>query len=191
MDVFEKIKSAIKKHYPLDEEAWAILEPHLIVKDCKKGHVLVNEGDVADQMFFLGSGMSRNYFVRNDKEFTIDFHFEGDFVTGFYSLITSKPSVITVELLTDATIVFFPYSFIIMLYDISIKAANFGRLIAESQYIVRLNKEMDLMSLTAEERYANLLNYRPELVNKISVKHISSYLGIHPESLSRIRKKFV
>jgi CRP/FNR family transcriptional regulator, anaerobic regulatory protein len=190
MDVYEKIKSGIKRFYPLDEDAWEMLEPTLVVKHCKKGDLLVKEGDIEDRIFFLGSGVTRNYFVRNDKEFTIDFHFEGDFVTGFYSLITAAPSVITVELLTDATIVVFPYALIASLYDVSVKAANFGRLIAERQYVVRLLKEMDLMSLTAEERYANLVSQRPELVNKISVKHISSYLGIHPESLSRIRKKF-
>lgn len=189
MEVFEKIRQSIARFYPIDDESWRILEPTLVVKHCKKGDVLVKEGDVEDRIFFLGSGVSRNYFIRNDKEFTIDFHFEGDFVTGFYSLITSSPSVITVELLTDATIVIFPYSLITSLYDVSVKAANFGRLIAERQYTVRLLKEMDLMSLTAEERYANLLSYKPKLVKQISVKHISSYLGIHPESLSRIRKK--
>ncbi|MFP9098446.1 Crp/Fnr family transcriptional regulator [Flavobacterium sp. RHBU_24] len=191
MDLLEKIKNAIIRFYPLDEQAWEILEPNLVVKHCKKGDLLVKEGDIEDRIFFLGSGVSRNYFLRNDKEFTIDFHFEGDFVTGFYSLITGAPSILTVELLTDAVIVVFPYGLITSLYDLSAKAANFGRLIAERQYVVRLLKEMDLMSLTAEERYAKLVDSRPGLVEKISVKHISSYLGIHPESLSRIRKKFL
>jgi len=190
MDIFEKIKTAIIRFYPLDDEAWEMLEPTLVVKHCKKGDILVKEGDIEDRIFFLGSGVTRNYFMRNDKEYTIDVHFEGDFVTGFYSLITGAPSIITVELLTDAAIVVFPYSLIASIYDVSAKAANFGRLIAERQYVVRLLKEMDLMSLTAEERYANLVRSRPGLVDKISVKHISSYLGIHPESLSRIRKKF-
>ena len=63
-----------------------------------------------------------------------------------------------------------------------------GRLMAEYQYIRRLQKEMDMLSYTAEERYSRLLERNPHLVQSISVKHLSSYLGIQPESLSRIRK---
>lgn len=191
MKELEKLKEAIMAYYPIDAEAWNKVESSITFKSYKKGHFLVSEGEKEDKIYFLVSGISRNFFVRNDKEFTIDFHFEGDFVTGYYSLITGDPSLITVELITDAQVAIMPFSLIKEGYATSVKAANLGRVIAEMQYVKRLKKEMDLMAMNAEERYLKLMNFRPELSKKISVKHISSYLGIQPESLSRIRKNHV
>lgn len=188
MKELEKLQEAIKAYYPIDAEAWNIVEQSITLKSFKKGHNLVNEGELEDKIYFLISGISRNFFVRNDKEFTVDFHFEGDFVTGYYSLITGLPSLITVELITDAQVAVMPFSLIQEGYATSVKAANLGRVIAEMQYVKRLKKEMDLMAMSAEERYLKLMDLKPELSKKISVKHISSYLGIQPESLSRIRK---
>lgn len=190
MNEFSQLKKAILSRYPLDEASWSHVEKELVVKNLKKGDFLVREGEMEDKIYFISSGISRNFFVKGDKEFTIDFHFEGDFVTGYYSIITNKPSIISVEALTDLVIVVIPFNPVKSTYATSVEAANFGRLIAEFQYIKRLTKEMDLMAMTAEERYHELLQVRPDLVKKISVKHISSYLGIQPESLSRIRKNY-
>ncbi len=188
MRELEKLRNAIDAYYPIDNETWNKGESLITIKDCKKGDILVKEGDREDKVYFLLSGISRNYFVANDKEFTIDFHFEGDFVTGYYSLITGEPSLITIELLSEAKVAILPFNLLKEGYSTSVSAANFGRIIAELQYVKRLRKEMDLMSLSAEERYLKLMSFKPEMSSKISVKHISSYLGIQPESLSRIRK---
>lgn len=190
MQQLQELRKAIENYFPIDEEAWSLLEPTLEITKIKKGSQLVKEGETEDSIYFLVSGITRNFFIRNDKEYTIEFHFEGEFVTGYYSIITGEPSIITVETLTDTEVVLFPFDIIRSNYLENVKAANFGRIIAEVQYTKRLKKEMDLLSLTAEERYSKLLQQRPELVKKISVKHLSSYLGIQPESLSRIRKSY-
>lgn len=190
MQQLQELRKAIENYFPIDEEAWSLLEPTLEITKIKKGTQLVKEGETEDSIYFLVSGITRNFFIRNDKEYTIEFHFEGEFVTGYYSIITGEPSIITVETLTDTEVVLFPFDIIRSNYLENVKAANFGRIIAEVQYTKRLKKEMDLLSLTAEERYSKLLQQRPELVKKISVKHLSSYLGIQPESLSRIRKSY-
>ncbi len=64
-----------------------------------------------------------------------------------------------------------------------------GDYFAETLYVHKTNREIDLLSLTAEEQYLQLLQKNPKLVNTISVKHLASYLGIQLESLSRIRQK--
>ncbi|MFP9115480.1 Crp/Fnr family transcriptional regulator [Flavobacterium sp. RHBU_3] len=191
MQQLQELRKAIENYFPIDEEAWSLLEPTLEITKIKKGSQLVKEGETEDSIYFLVSGITRNFFIRNDKEYTIEFHFQGEFVTGYYSIITGEPSIITVETLTDTEVVLFPFDIIRSNYLENVKAANFGRIIAEVQYTKRLKKEMDLLSLTAEERYSKLLQQRPELVKKISVKHLSSYLGIQPESLSRIRKSYI
>ena len=99
-----------------------------------------------------------------------------------------KPSPITIEALTDAETVYIDYKALQDFYRRFPLGERTGRLMAEYQYVKRLQREMDLLSLTAEERYKELLAKHPTLVRDLSVKHLSSYLGMQPESLSRIRK---
>lgn len=190
MQPIEKIRQTIFSIQPLTEQEWKKHEEKLTTASFKKGDFLIREGQVETNMYYLVNGMKRNYFVTNDREFTIDFHFEGDFVTGFYSLITGAPSPVSISFLENSEVMILPVKQIQDFYSESVNINRLGRRMAEFHYIKRLEKEMELLSLTAEERYVKLLNRKPELVRAISVKHLSSYLGIQPESLSRIRKSY-
>ncbi|ASZ11713.1 Crp/Fnr family transcriptional regulator [Chitinophaga pendula] len=183
-----QIKQAIYRFLSLSEHEWEDFSIHLRIRSFRKGEFLIRDGQVENSIYFLNTGATRNYFLREDKEFTVDFHFAGEFVTAYYSLITREPSSVFIELLEDAEVVELPYKFLNEFYARYHNGERIGRLIAEFQYVRRLRKEMDLLSRTAEERYAELMRKHPTLIQQISVKHLSSYLGIQPESLSRIRK---
>ena len=190
MQPIEKIRQTIFSIQPLTDEEWKKHEESLTPAKFRKGEFLIKAGQIETNMYYLAKGLCRNYFVSNEREFTVDFHFEGDFVTGFYSLITGAPSPVNIVFLEDSDVLILPIKQIQEFYAESININRLGRRMAEFHYIKRLEKEMELLSLTAEERYAKLLNRKPEFVRAISVKHLSSYLGIQPESLSRIRKSF-
>lgn len=184
-----QLRQAIYNINPLHDAEWEAFAATLIIKDFKKGDFLIRQGQVENFIYFLNTGATRHYFVKDDKEFTVDFQFQGDFVTAYYSLITREPSAIAIELLEDAEVVAIPLKFLQEFYARHHNGERIGRLIAEYQYIKRLRREMDLLSRTAEERYNELMQRNPALIRQISVRHLSSYLGIHPESLSRIRKQ--
>lgn len=190
MTHLHSFQQALYKFYPLSPAEWEDFAATLIIKKYQKGDYLTREGQVENYIYFLGKGATRNYFIKDGKEFTVDFHFEGEMVTAYYSLITREPSAIFMEVLADAEVIAIPFRFLQEFYNKYHHGERIGRLIAEYQYIRRLKKEMDLLSLTAEQRYVALLERNPALVRQISVKHLSSYLGIQPESLSRIRKQY-
>ena len=190
MDSLQKLRQVVFSLHPLQDKEWEQFSEILQYKSFSKGDFLINEGEQEHNVYFLLKGTTRNYFNKDGKEFTVAFHFEGEFVTAFYSLITSKPSVVTIEFLEDADVIAISYNKLQEFYTSSFNGATVGRKIAEMQYAKRLEKEMELLSLTAEERYARLLEKNPKIVASVSVKHISSYLGIQPESLSRIRKQY-
>lgn len=189
MQEFNAIRQAFERILPLPEKEWQDLSTLLTVKTFPQGNYLIREGQVENHLYFLNHGATRNYFLKNGKEYTVDFVFAGDFVTAYYSLITREPSPIFIELLAPTEAVVIARDALNAYYDRSPHAQKIGRLIAEHQYAKRLKREMDLLSLTAEERYGQLLARNPALVANLSVKHLSSYLGIQPESLSRIRKQ--
>jgi CRP-like cAMP-binding protein len=159
-------------------------------KQLLKGEFLCREGQVEDYIFYLVSGATRNYFQKDGKEFTVGFHFENEFVSAYYSFLTREPSQFSIEIIQDAEVVLIPRKYLHEFYEKSGNGERIGRLIAEAQYIKRLQREMELLSLTAEERYAKLMHSNPALIQTISIKHLSSFLGIQPESLSRIRKQY-
>ncbi len=182
------IRQAVYQLCPLKENEWQDYSERLISKRFSKGDLLTREGQVENYIYFLRKGGTRSYFLRNGKDFTVDFHFEGDFVTAYYSLITRAASPVYIAALEDTAAYAISIRFLNELYGKHHNVERIGRLIAEQQYIKRLRKEMDLLSQTAEERYAALLQRNPALIQNLSVRHLSSYLGIQPESLSRIRK---
>lgn len=190
MDIYQNIKQAINSFFPLPEAEWEAFSQLLIVKEYAKGDFLTRAGQQEQYIYYVYSGATRNYFSKDGKEYTVDFHFAGDFVTAFYSLIMGLPSPVSIELLEDSVVAAIPYYKLEEFYKSSFAGATIGRKIAEMQYALRLKKEMDLLSLTAEERYAQLMEKNSVLVGSISVKHLSGYLGIQPESLSRIRKLY-
>lgn len=190
MDNLSKIKQTLYQLHPLKETEWNDFSDKLILKSFHKGDFLIREGQVENYIYFLNKGATRHYFLTDGKEFTVDFQFEGDFATAYYSFITREPSPLFIELLEDAEAIALSYTSLNEFYSKHPNGEKIGRLIAETQYVRRLRKEMDLLSLTAEERYVRLMKKNPDLINSISIKHLSSYLGIQPESLSRIRKHY-
>lgn len=189
MTDLSSFQHAIYKFYPLSPAEWEDFSTKVIIKKFNKGDFLIREGQVENFIYFLQKGATRNYFIKDGKEFTVDFLFEGEMVTAYYSFISREPSTIFIEVLEDAEVIAIPFRFLQEFYAKYHNGEKIGRLIAEYQYMKRLKKEMDLLSRTAEERYAALMERNPALIQQISVKHLSSYLGIQPESLSRIRRQ--
>ncbi|WP_211999860.1 Crp/Fnr family transcriptional regulator [Chitinophaga sp. HK235] len=189
MTDLSSFQHAIYKFYPLSPAEWEDFSTKVIIKKFNKGDFLIREAQVENFIYFLQKGATRNYFIKDGKEFTVDFLFEGEMVTAYYSFISREPSTIFIEVLEDAEVIAIPFRFLQEFYAKYHNGEKIGRLIAEYQYMKRLKKEMDLLSRTAEERYAALMERNPALIQQISVKHLSSYLGIQPESLSRIRRQ--
>jgi len=186
----DNIKKVLQQFGPSSEEEWQLLSSNLVEQSVAKGDFIIREGQVENYIYFLVEGFTRSYFTKEGKEFTVDFHFANEFVSSYFSFLTREPSRVTLEVLEPVRLYKVHHHFLQSFYKQYHNAERTGRLIAEYQYIRRLRREMELLSLTAEERYIQLMQRNPELVSRISIKHLSSYLGIQPESLSRIRRAY-
>ncbi|HYH14109.1 MAG TPA: Crp/Fnr family transcriptional regulator [Flavisolibacter sp.] len=190
MDPLLKVREALSQFAPSSDEEWDLFSNNLKNQSIDKGNYVIKEGQVENYIYFIQEGVTRSYFTKEGKEFTVDFHFANEFVSSYFSFLTREPSRVSIEVLEPVVLYKVHHHFLQEFYKQYHHAERIGRLIAEFQYIKRLRREMDLLSLTAEERYAQLMQRSPHLVNQISIKHLSSYLGIQPESLSRIRKAY-
>lgn len=157
----------------------------------KKGDFYLQQGKVSNYLAFMVSGAMRVYHTANDKEYTSYFNFGGrnPFVSSYSSFITRTPSQENIHALDDSELIQIHYDNLQKLYTGSPQFEKLGRLIAEYNYTLAVERIYSLQHNTAPQRYLQLLEMYPNLVNAVPHHYIASYLGITPESLSRIRKE--
>jgi cAMP-binding proteins - catabolite gene activator and regulatory subunit of cAMP-dependent protein kinases len=73
------------------------------------------------------------------------------------------------------------------LFKEDIHIANWGRKLAELEFLQTEERLIPLLFTTASERYKKLLENNPDLLQRMPLECLASYLGITPVSLSRIR----
>jgi CRP-like cAMP-binding protein len=184
----ERLKQAICRFMPMGEEDWLLLVPHLEVRTLKKHDYLAKEGRKSSTIGFLLEGSMRHFYTREGEERTTYFYFENHFVSSYISCITGKPSLLSIEALTDCRLLVFSYAVLKKLYDESHAWERFGRLIAEYLAMGLEERMVGLLVLSPEERYEALLKSdKRKIIERIPQHFIANYLGITPVSLSRIR----
>ncbi|MDQ3292208.1 MAG: Crp/Fnr family transcriptional regulator [Bacteroidota bacterium] len=189
MSRVDQIKSVFQQLVDLNLEQWAEFERHLEEVSFQKNEFLCQAGQVEQYLYFIHTGAVRVYHQTDQQEFTLNFHFANEFVSAFSSFLTQTPSRVYLQALENVHASRIHRQHLYQSYEKHHQAERIGRLFAETLYVHKTNREIDLLSLSAEEQYLKLLQKNPKLVSTISVKHLASYLGIQPESLSRIRHK--
>jgi len=184
-----QIRQVFEQLVALSPEQWRTFEQHLEEVIFQKNEFLCRAGQVEKYLYFIHAGAVRVYHQTEQQEFTLNFHFANEFASAFSSFLTQTPSRVYLQALENVQASRIHRAHLYQSYEQHHPAERLGRLFAETLFVHKTNREIDLLSLSAEEQYGNLLRQNPQLVSRISVKHLASYLGIQPESLSRIRQK--
>jgi len=153
-----------------------------------KNEYLSQEGQISQQMYFLNTGMCRSFNLKDGKEITTNFFFQGSLVTDYSSFVQQKPSSEYFQLLEDAELIYFSHADMQRMYDKYYNLQKFGRLIAEKIFLNFYQRQQDFLLRTPKERYLNLVKRRPKVILNLPQIHVASYLGITPEYLSRLRR---
>ena len=163
----------------------------MVIKTFKKGTVLLREGQISKEAYFVLDGCVRQYFLVDGEERTINFFSEEQWVVSITSLMHNLPSTHFISCCTNATLVVGNrereedlYSRFPNLESISRKVMT--QVFAEQQEIMA-----SYYTETPEQRYLRLLESRPDLFQMIPQYQLASYIGVKPESLSRIRKRLL
>lgn len=156
----------------------------------KKEEYLAIEGRVETKLAFINSGVLRAFFRGADgKEYNKTFFDAATFVGTYNSLITGNPNNINIQALTDCSLLTVDYKQLVGLYDKHPMLERMARIIAETIFVVKEKREIELVTLDATQRYQIFKQEHPTLENLIPQYHIASYLGVSATQLSRIRGK--
>ncbi|MEA5461107.1 Crp/Fnr family transcriptional regulator [Arcicella sp. LKC2W] len=189
--MFDKILNSLAQFILLDKSEQDYFVNKLQVRQFKKKELILQEGQVCDNVYFINKGCLRYFYNIDGEENTAQFFFENTWYTDFDSFLTGRPSRLNIQTLEKTDVLMLSSKNIHEIYDEMPKFEKLGRKMAENAFLgVRSRNEM-LENFTAEERYLNLIKERPKVMERIPQHYIASYIGIKPESLSRIRKNIM
>ena len=159
----------------------------------QKGEALLKAGDVADQLFFVQSGLLRYFYIdaATGDDRTGQFFDEGTVVTDVASILTGAPATQTIEALETTTVFAIPRSALLRAYDEDHAIERFGRKMVENGFLGSQRRTANLLNMSPDERYRHFVKNRPGIARRVPQYLLASFLGVTPESLSRIRGRLV
>jgi CRP-like cAMP-binding protein len=183
----------IKKHFQkmggLSEKDWEFIASKLVKRTFSKKSIIVNVGEKEHYLSFIKKGIVRTYIPRDLDDITMEFAFEGKFVSAYMFFLTQQPSKYQLEALTDTILWSVSYDDLQKIYKETEMGNVLGRLTIENLFLKKSIRNLALLTLSAEDRYLDLFEEQPEILQLIPLKYIASYIGITPQALSRIRKR--
>jgi len=186
-----KLLNYFQRIMPLSpEEIEAIVET-MTIRPYKKGTILLKEGQVSTEAYFVLEGCVRLYYLVDGEEKTNNFFTEEQWVISLNSFRQNKPATHFLDCCLDSLLVVGNREKEESLYNRFPKLETISRKVMEKVF----SEQQELLSSyttdSAEQRYLKLLESRPDLFQKIPQYQIASYIGVKPESLSRIRKRLL
>jgi CRP-like cAMP-binding protein len=173
------------------EEEKQFLAANIKVVSFKKGELLVREGEVANQCYFVLKGCVRQYRLLDGEEKTTAFFLEQQAVVSYTSYVQKIPSNHYCVCVEDCSLIVGNPDTEKELYSQFPKLEAFTRAFMSEDFGKTQEAYSTFITSSPEERYLNLLKTQPELLQRVPQHQIASYLGMTPESLSRIRKRII
>ncbi len=176
---------------PLSKEEVEAIAETMTVLQYKKGTVLLREGQISTEVYFVLDGCVRQYFLVDGEEKTNNFFTEEQWVISMNSFSLQIPSTHFMACCIDTTLVVGNREREEDLYKRFPNLESVSRKVMEKVFAEQQEIMASYTTDTPEQRYLKLLQSRPSLFQKIPQYQIASYIGVKPESLSRIRKRLM
>lgn len=166
------------------------IKPSLKLQTVPHGEHLDRSGDIPVNLAFIIQGLFRYYYITLDgDDMTKSFRGEGEFIGAYSALVQRKAMDYSIEALEDSELLIFPFDTFIRLSQSDFHWQRFHLKMLERLYLIKEQRERDLLLYDAQTRYLAFLEAYPGIEQRVKQYHIATYLGITPVSLSRIRQQ--
>lgn len=176
-----------RKYSTMTHEELDTLESILVPKRYSKGEMILKEGDVCENIYYIDKGLVRQFYFKNNKELTEHIGSDGEIFMCIESLFKEKPTRLQIEALEPSSIYLIPKHRLeqVALHNVNIQIL-YRKILEESLIISQIHADL-LRFETAQNRYLRLCKMKPQVVLRAPLVYIASYLQMTPETLSRVR----
>lgn len=184
-----KISDLISRFLSLTKEERNAFEECIPIKSFKKGTILLKEGQISRESYFVIKGCVRKYYLVEGEDKTTAFYIEDESVASLQSYKNKTPANHYFECVEDCRLAVLTYEKEQELFQRVPKYETLCRMTMEEDFGDQQEAQAKFITSSPETRYKLLIETRPDLVQRVPQYHLASYLGVKPESLSRIRKR--
>lgn len=171
------------------ESDWNIISSHIVYLDVPKKSILHQEGTIAQKLYFIENGAARFFIPRKENDLTFNIVFENGFLSAYDSFLTQKPSIYSIETITNSKLIEINSEGLNTIYAETKLGNVIGRKACEELFLKKQKRELSLLNQSAEERYLNLFKEQKRIIKEIPLKYIAPFIGVTPQALSRIRRR--
>lgn len=188
--MMNKLLENLQSTLDISEADLATYEEKFKLVQFPKKSLILTQGQIENYLYFINEGYVR-LFLKNtsEKEVTFAFAFNGWFYSAYDSFLQQSPCRYNVQAMEDTEVYRISFDDLQELYRSTSIGQIHGRKAAEQLYMMKVNREIALLTQKPEERYKALLESLPFYLQRIPQKYLASYIGITPQALSRIRKR--
>ena len=159
-----------------------------IFRNCKKGSVLLEEGQISKDGYFVLKGCIRSYYIIDGDEKTTAFYTEMEGITP-HCVLNNKPSEYFLSCVEDSIITVSNPEMEVTIFEKFPRFETLCRVLSEELLAKSQTSLDEFKTSSPKQRYLNLLKTRPDLLQRVPQHQLSSFLGITPQSLSRLRAR--
>tara|TARA_R110000868_G_scaffold37111_9_gene131468 strand:+ start:2851 stop:3429 length:579 start_codon:yes stop_codon:yes gene_type:complete len=180
----------ISQYVSLSEEEKNAMKSLDVFRSEKKGTILLKEGQISNDGYFVLKGCIRTYYAIEGEEKTTAFYTEMEGITP-NCVFTKKPSEYYIECVEDSILSVSDPDMETEMFEKFPKFETLCRILSE-KLLAKQKIDLDEFKTSSpEQRYLSLLKHRPDLLNRVPQHQLASFLGITPPSLSRLRKRII
>lgn len=186
----DNLETYLSHYSSINSSSFELVKALVKFQRISKNEILLNEGDIAKNIYFLCTGVVRAY--SSDQQghtYNKSIFLPGKMVGSMVSALLQKPSSFTLQALNDSVLLSINFSKFKQLIHEKDDLKNYYIAYLEKEWVIdKEQREVSLVMETASVRYQKFRERYPDIDQKISLHHIASHLGITPTQLSRIRK---
>lgn len=183
----EIARELARRYSTMTHDELDVLEELLVPMKFKKGEMIIKEGDVCRNIYYVETGLVRQFYFKKEKNVTEYFAIDHTIFMCIESLFKEEPSHQQVEALENTVVYALPKQ---KLESVALHCQNiqilYRKILEESLIISQIHADLVRFE-SAQERYQRLCKMNPQLVLRAPLLYIANYLQMTPETLSRVR----
>ena len=176
-----------RKYSTMTHEELDTLESILVPMKFAKGEMILKDGEICENIYYIDKGLVRQFYFKNGKEVTEHLGEDRTIFMCIESLFREIPSHLQVEALEPSMVYALPKHRLesVALHNVNIQIL-YRKILEESLILSQVHADLVRFE-TAGDRYKKMCKLMPQVVLHAPLVFIASYLQMTPETLSRVR----